>query len=182
MSGLFWVGRGFHFDLAAAGLAGKALRASALGGRRDIIHIFNIRLAVHGEIGEAIGEGIVMSEIVGEVDGFKILDEGLRLIEQRLERRVFDAVFAEHLLDDEFTVAADLKLAAPELGGFAKADDQGHVFSDVVGGAADVFADGDEGRGVLGGENDADAGRSGIAAAAAVEVERDRFLHCVPAF
>ena len=177
MPRLFGGGRILHFDLAAAGRASEAGRGDAIGRRGWIIHIIDIALAIHGPIGQAVGEGIFVAKVVSEADGFKIADEGLRLLEQGLEGGVFDSIFAQHLFDDQFAVAANKEFASAELGGLAKTDDQGHVFGDVIGGSADVFTEGDQGRIVLGGENNADAGRAGISPAAAVEVERDGFVH-----
>ncbi len=178
MARFFRSRRVFDFNLAPANRAGQPPRPLGFRGRIHIIRVLNIRLSIHGKIRQPIGQGVVMAKVVDEIHGIKIADEGLSLIVESLERRIFDAVFAEHLFDDKFTVAANLKFASAEFGGFAEADDEGHVFGHVVSGFANIFADGDEGRGVFGGENDADAGEAGISAAAAVEAEGDGFFHC----
>ena len=112
-----------------------------------------------------------------ELDGFEIAKQGVGLVEKMLEGGILDAVLAAHLLDDQFAVAADEDFGGAELGGFAEGEDEGGVFGDVVGGDADEFSAGDEGRPVLSGEDDADAGRPGIAAASAVEIDGDGFGH-----
>jgi hypothetical protein len=178
MAWLFWIGRVFHFDFGSAGRAGQALRS--FGPRRNgsFIHIINVGSFVHSKIRKPISQGVVMAKVMNEFDGIKIAGKGLGLIVKGFESGIFDAVFAEHLFDDEFTVAADLEFTGAELGGFAEADDEGHVFGDVVGGFADVSPDGYEWRGVFGGEDDADASQAGISAAAAVKAQGDGFFHC----
>jgi hypothetical protein len=120
-----------------------------------------------------------MAKVVGEVHGFKFARERFGLIEERFKRGIFYAIFAEHLFNDQFAVAADLKFTSSQLGRLAEADDQGHVFGDVVGGFPDVFSDGDKRRGIFSGENHADTGQAWIPATAAVEVERNGFFHSV---
>ncbi len=56
-----------------------------------------------------------MATVVLEADRLKTGHKSLRLFVQVLEGGIFDAVFAAHLLDDQFAVAADDKFAPPSL-------------------------------------------------------------------
>ena len=51
--------------------AGQESRGDPPAARGHVIHVIDIALAIHGEIGEAVGKRIVMAKIVLEADDLK---------------------------------------------------------------------------------------------------------------
>src|SRR6476620_1992117 len=89
-------------------------------------------------------------------------------------------VLAAHLLDDQLAIAANDDVAGAQLPGLFHRGDKGAIFRDIVRRASDEPAQRNQRRAVAGANHDADSGRSWIAAAAAVELERDDFLGIHP--
>src|SRR5437016_5006601 len=93
---------------------------------------------------------------------------------------MLDAVDAGHLAHDQLAVASDFDAFGPQLFRLFHGGDEGAVLGDIVGRLADVSSERDQGRAVLGADHHADSGRTGIAATAPVEFERQGFLHRGP--
>jgi hypothetical protein len=129
--------------------------------------------AVHGEVGQGVGEGVVAAKVVTDLGSAEGVEEGHGLLPEGFEGFVADFVFAAELLDDEFGVAEDAEVLDAKGLGVAETGEEAGVFGDVVGGAADELTDGPDGGGVVGFEDGADTGRAGVTAGAAVEAEGD---------
>jgi len=168
-------------DDHAAAEAGEAVAFfGGFGGRlfqRGVVGFGDFFALVHGEVGELVGEGVFVAEVVLEFGFLELMEEVIGLFVERFELGVADAVLAEHLFDDQFAVASDEKFFGAHFLRFLQACDEGLVFGDVVGGAADEAAEGEDGGAVGGAEDDADAGGAGIAAAAAVEFDGYQLVH-----
>ena len=122
---------------------------------------------------------IFSAQVVFDPDLLELPDQVLGLIEQHFEIGVLNAVFAAHLFDDQFAVAANNNIFGAEPFRFLKRGNQCSIFGDVVRRSADEFAERNQRCAILRGDEDPDPRRPGIAAASPVEVENKRLGHHV---
>ena len=97
--------------------------------------------------------------------------QAARLVEEQAQVGVLDLVLAAELLDDQLAVAEHGQLAHAAVERQLEAGDQRLVLGDVVGRRADAVGELLDDRAVETQQLAADAGRAGVAAGAAVDVE-----------
>jgi predicted enzyme related to lactoylglutathione lyase/GNAT superfamily N-acetyltransferase len=170
-----------HFDRTAALGAEDAIAfLSGLRGRRierGFVGFGYVLSAIHREVGEFVGELVLVTQVVLDARGFKLADVLLRFFEEHLHVGMFHFVLAGHLADNQFAVAADEDFCGAQALGFVHGRDECAVFGDVVGGAADETSERDEGRSVLGADDDTDACGTWVSPASSIEFKCERFVH-----
>ncbi len=129
--------------------------------------------AVHGVVGELVGEFVAASEGVLDFEALQLIGATAGFFPEGAQVGAVDFVFALHLLDHEFGVGDYAEAGVFVFEAPGEDAEEGGVFGVVVGAFAEIFAEAGEDAALLVFDDGSVAGGAGVAAGASVAVGDD---------